>query len=112
MKDSALSTSNEQPVVLDDMNMGHDGRALITPLPTVLKSDRLGIGLKAKTIGPYRESVKKVTHSQAALMAHIKANEELKRMKKIHGKGRRGYERMRKREEEKRKSVLSYLNAD
>ncbi len=31
-----------------------DRKALITPLPTVLKSDRLGIGLKAKTIGPYK----------------------------------------------------------
>ena len=38
--------------------------ALLTPLPTVLKSDRLGIGLKAKTEGPYRSSVKRVTRSE------------------------------------------------
>ena len=28
------------------------------PIPTMLKSDRLGIGIKVKTEGPYRTSVK------------------------------------------------------
>ena len=90
--------------------------ALLTPLPTVLKSDRLGIGLKAKTFtarpGTYRESVKRVTHSQAAIAAHIHHNDELRRMKLRHGRGKKGFERMKKRDEEKRRSVLAYLNAD
>lgn len=90
----------------------HHGRALITPLPTILKTDRLGIGLKAKTSGPYRESIKRVTHSQAALAAHLKANEDLKKVKKAIGRGRRGFERISKKEGERRKRMLSYLNSD
>ncbi|KAI0304275.1 hypothetical protein B0F90DRAFT_1704156 [Multifurca ochricompacta] len=63
--------------------------ALLTPLPTVLKSDRLGIGLKAKTEGPYRSSVKRVTHNAAALAAHAKANENMRHTQQRFGKGRR-----------------------
>lgn len=96
----------------DSDDLDHNPRALLTPLPTILKSDRLGIGLKAKTIGPYRESVKKITHSQAALAAHIKASEDFKKLKKTTGRGRRGFERMKKNEEDKRKKMLTYLNAD
>ena len=44
---------------------GHGGKALLTPLPTVLKPDRLGIGLKAKMVGPYKASQKRVTHNAA-----------------------------------------------
>lgn len=95
-----------------DNGMDHNPRALLTPLPTVLKSDKLGIGLKAKTTGPYRESVKRVTHSAAALVAHIRRGEELKKMKKTVGRGRRGHDRMKTRDEEKRKNLLAYLNAD
>lgn len=60
----APGTSTSPPDVL---SVSHDGRALLTPITTVLKSDRLGIGLKAKTEGPYRASKKRVTHNQAAL---------------------------------------------
>lgn len=95
-----------------DNDMDHNPRALLTPLPTVLKADKLGIGLKAKTTGPYRQSVKRVTHSAAALAAHIKRGEELKKMKKVVGRGRRGHDRMKKRDEEKRRDLLAYLNAD
>lgn len=93
-------------------DLDHAPRALLTPLPTVLKSDRLGIGLKAKTVGSglYRAPVKRVTHSQAAVAAHIRANEERRRLKEKVGRGRRGYERIKKREEDGRRNLLAYLN--
>ena len=83
---------------------------LLTPLPTVLKSDRLGIGLKAKTEGPYRSSVKRVTPNAAALAAHTKASEELRRTQERFGKGRRAYTRAEHREREHRQKMLAYLN--
>jgi hypothetical protein len=89
---------------------GHGGKALLTPIPTVLKSDRLGIGLKAKTVGPYRASQKRVTHNAAALAAHVKANEEKRSFKRKVGKGSRGFARAVKTESEKRKYLLAYLN--
>ena len=89
---------------------GHGGKALLTPLPTVLKSDRLGIGLKAKTVGPYKASQKRVTHNVAALAAHVKANEERRVFKQKVGRGSRGFARAEKSESEKRKSLLVYLN--
>jgi hypothetical protein len=89
---------------------GHGGKALLTPLPTVLKSDRLGIGLKAKTFGPYKASQKRVTHNAAALAAHVKENEERKLFKQKVGRGSRGFARAEKRESEKRKGLLAYLN--
>ena len=89
---------------------GHGGKALLTPLPTVLKSDRLGIGLKAKTVGPYKASQKRVTHNAAALAAHVKANEERRLLKQKVGRGSRGFARTEKSESEKRKNLLAYLN--
>ena len=89
---------------------GHGGKALLTPLPTVLKSDRLGIGLKAKTVGPYKASQKRVTHNAAALTAHVKANEERRSFKQKVGRGSRGFARAEKKESEKRKGLLAYLN--
>ena len=89
---------------------GHGGKALLTPLPTVLKSDRLGIGLKAKTVGPYKASQKRVTHNAAALAAHVKANEERRLFKQKVGRGSRGFARAEKSESEKRKDLLAYLN--
>ncbi|KAH7928427.1 hypothetical protein BV22DRAFT_1030728 [Leucogyrophana mollusca] len=88
----------------------HAQKSLLTPLPTVLKSDRLGIGLKAKTEGPYKASKKRVTHNAAALAAHIKSAEEMRRKKAEVGRGRRGFAKARKREEESRKQMLAYLN--
>jgi len=89
---------------------GHGGKALLTPLPTVLKSDRLGIGLKAKTVGPYKASRKRVTHNAAALAAHEHANEERRLFKQKVGRGSRGFARAEKSESEKRKRLLAYLN--
>ncbi|KAL5482434.1 hypothetical protein ACEPAI_9028 [Sanghuangporus weigelae] len=95
-----------------DTDLDHAPRALLTPLPTVLKSDRLGIGLKAKYtgFGIYRAPVKRVTHSQASLEAHARTAEKQRRMKELVGRGRRGFERVKKNEEEKRRALLAYLN--
>ena len=102
---------NPPSVAIRDALSSTDGRtALLTPLPTVLKSDRLGIGLKAKTVGPYKASQKRVTHSAAAIAAHMKAAEEGRQRRKQHGRGRRGYDQLRKREETERKRLLAYLN--
>ncbi|KAI0632047.1 hypothetical protein C8Q77DRAFT_1059600 [Trametes polyzona] len=90
----------------------HNPTALLTPIATVLKSDRLGIGLKAKTVGPYKESKKRVTHNQAALAAHIRANEEMRMRKALLGRGARSFARIAKAEAESRKRLLAHLNAD
>ncbi|KAK0201829.1 hypothetical protein DFS33DRAFT_1025037 [Desarmillaria ectypa] len=86
-------------------------KALLTPIPTILKSDRLGIGLKAKTVGPYRESQKRVTHSAAALAAHTRAGEALRKRQKLFGRGHRGFARERRKEETSRRDLLAYMNA-
>ncbi|KAF8737735.1 hypothetical protein AX14_012401 [Amanita brunnescens Koide BX004] len=86
-------------------------RALLTPLATTLKSDRLGIGLKAKTVGPYKESKKRVTHNAAALAAHIRGAEELRKRKKKLGRGRKGFEREYKKGAMKREMMLAYMNS-
>jgi hypothetical protein len=84
--------------------------ALLTPLPTVLKSDRLGIGLKAKTEGPYHSSVKRVTHNAAALAAHAKAAEDRRRTQRLLGKGRRAFARADRLERERRQNMMAYLS--
>ncbi|KAJ3562121.1 hypothetical protein NP233_g9775 [Leucocoprinus birnbaumii] len=88
----------------------HGRKALLTPIATVLKLDRLGIGLKAKTEGPYKASVKRVTHSAASVAAHARAAEEARRRREIFGRGRRGYERQKRKEEERRRNLLAYMN--
>ncbi|KAG2102212.1 uncharacterized protein F5147DRAFT_707626 [Suillus discolor] len=85
-------------------------KSLLTPIPTILKSDRLGIGLKAKTEGPYKQSKKRVTHNQAALASHIRTSEELRKKRVEVGRGRRGFAKVRKREENERKHMLAHLN--
>ena len=93
-----------------DIPSTHNPRALLTPLPTVLKSDRLGIGLKAKTVGPYKASKKRVTHNQAALAQHVRETEEMRRMKALVGRGSRGLARLAKAEAESRRRLLASLN--
>lgn len=88
----------------------HGRKALVTPIATVLKSDRLGIGLKAKTEGPYKASRKRITHNTAALSAHTKAAESLRKRQKEVGRGRRSFAREKKIEEASRKRLLAYLN--
>jgi len=88
----------------------HNPKALLTPLATVLKSDRLGIGLKAKTVGPHKASKKRITHNQAALAQHVREAEELRRMKALVGRGSRGLARVAKAETESRRRLLASLN--
>ena len=125
--DSSSSSSEESQEWEDDpdvtMTPGSDSAArdsppatiihqtaLLTPLPTVLKSDRLGIGLKAKTEGPYRSSVKRVTHNAAALAAHARAAEDVRRSQQRFGKGRRAFARIERLERESRQNIMSYLS--
>ena len=101
----------DQDGFTDDIPTDHGGVALLTPIATRLKSDRLGIGLKAKTTGPYKVSQKRVTHNAAALTAHIRAAEENRRRMREHGRGRRGHKRQRRKEEEERKAMLASLKS-
>lgn len=103
--DVTISTSHG-----NNANNAHGGTALLTPIPTILKSDRLGLGLKAKTVGPYKASQKRVTHNAAAMAAHIRAAEESRRRQRAVGRGHRGYAKQRKQEEAERKNLLAYLN--
>ncbi|KAF7288534.1 G-patch domain-containing protein [Mycena chlorophos] len=92
----------------DDLDGGR--RALVTPLGVVLKSDRLGIGLKAKTVGPYKASQKRITPNAKALAAHIRASEQLRKEKQRNGRGKRGFARQHKREQSKRQALMAYMN--
>lgn len=104
-KEQPLLPSSTGPPLLE-----HGGKALLTPLPTVLKSDRLGIGLKAITVGPYKMSQKRVTHNAAALAAHIKADKERRKLKSKVGRGSRGFAKTHQRESTSRRNLLAYLN--
>lgn len=107
-----LSQRTEYPSMEGDTEdiSAHGRKALLTPIATVLKLDRLGIGLKAKTEGPYKASVKRVTHNAASLAAHARAAEEARRRREIFGRGRRGYERQKRKEEERRREFIAYMN--
>ncbi|TFY68383.1 hypothetical protein EVG20_g3570 [Dentipellis fragilis] len=108
---SSASLAAQPPAVLDaPHDVSSTQTALLTPIPTALKSDRLGIGLKAKTEGPYRASVKRVTHNAAALAAHVKAGEDLRRRQKLVGRGKRGFERSERIERQRRQDLMAYLN--
>jgi hypothetical protein len=110
-EDGKLEDQDEFTDVGNDIPTTHGGIALLTPIATILKSDRLGIGLKAKTAGPYKTSQKRVTHNAAALAAHIRYAEENRRRMKEHGRGRRGHQKQRRMEEEKRKAILASLKS-
>ncbi len=71
----------------------------------------LCIGLKAKTVGPYKVSKKRVTHNRAELAAHIRANEDLRKMKKLMGRGTKAFARQAKAEEEQRNQLLASLKS-
>ncbi|RPD54639.1 hypothetical protein L226DRAFT_535790 [Lentinus tigrinus ALCF2SS1-7] len=107
-KDTAPHTASEFHKAVPS----HNPNALLTPIATVLKSDRLGIGLKAKTVGPFKESKKRVTHNQAALAAHVRATEEIRMRKALLGRGSKSFARIAKAEAESRKRLLAHLNAD
>jgi len=46
---------------------------------------------QAKTEGPYRSSVKRVTHNAASLAAHLNAAEDMRRTQRELGKDRRAF---------------------
>jgi hypothetical protein len=117
--DLTMSDSSESEDDLEELlqlakpgpnSLAHGGKALLTPIPTILKSDRLGIGLKAKTTGPYKTSQKRVTHNAAALAAHVQANENMRKLKAKVGRGSSGFAKLSKRETVNRKNLLAYLN--
>lgn len=103
-----ISASASRPKC-SSTDSSHNPTALLTPIATVLKSDRLGIGLKAKTEGPYKASKKRVTHNQAALAAHTKASEETRRRKALFGRGAKSFARIAKAESENRQRLLAVL---
>ncbi|GJJ15550.1 hypothetical protein Clacol_009828 [Clathrus columnatus] len=81
----------------------HGGTALITPIGTVLKADRLGIGLKAR-----QTKKKAVTHSAAEIAAFIQTKRKMEKQK--WGRGSKGLARKNKEEECRRLQLLKYLN--
>ncbi|KAK7048430.1 hypothetical protein R3P38DRAFT_2764399 [Favolaschia claudopus] len=122
MSDSDSEDPDPEPVIEHDNTLppsmneqiefeGSSRKALVTPIATVLKSDRLGIGLKAKTTGPYKESQKRITHNAAAMAAHVKVAEALRKQKKLTGRGHRGFARKAKAESVNRRDLLAYMNA-
>ena len=108
--DPSASDCNDHMQGLAD-KAGYKRKALLTPIATVLKSDRLGIGLKAKTVGPHKASQKRVTHNAAALAAHIQAAEESRKRRQQFGRGWRGLERQHRQEEHRRKAMMAYFNS-
>jgi hypothetical protein len=107
---SATMTTTTAHMTTDPPHTHAIQTALLTPLPTVLKSDRLGIGLKAKTEGPYRASVKRVTHNAAALAAHVKASEDMRHAQRRFGKGRRAFARIEHIQRESRQNMMACLS--
>lgn len=105
-----IADAGTKPIPPPSSSSSYSQTALLTPIPTVLKSDRLGIGLKAKTVGPYKASLKRVTHNAAAMAAHIRAAEQTRTKKAEVGRGRRGFARQEKKEREHRQKMLAYLN--
>lgn len=114
--DDDSNEEDEELAIEENSFTNHDATdstrvALVTPLATVLKADRLGIGLKAKTEGPYRASKKRITHGQAAIAAHIRVSNAVKRQKATFGRGRNGLARQNKRQQVERQDLIQYLNS-
>ncbi|TEB39902.1 hypothetical protein FA13DRAFT_1724114 [Coprinellus micaceus] len=117
---------------LNTSHDGHGGTALLTPISTILKSDKLGIGLKPKLTssasskGAYRVPILKDTRrnqvqastsrgfkvtSTQGVLDELRRREREERERRVFGKGRRGKERKRRKEEQERKGLLAYMNA-
>ncbi|KAF5369516.1 hypothetical protein D9758_002770 [Tetrapyrgos nigripes] len=111
-KDTEATVSEVAGSSTIDQEASESGRkALIVPISTVLKNDRLGLGLKAKTEGPYKSSVKRITHNVAALANHLLNAEEARERKSKFGRGRRGLAREYKQEQLKRQEMMAYMNS-
>lgn len=108
-EEQSLSTAN-YPEPVEPSADDETFTALLAPIATTLKSDRLGIGLKAKRSGPYRASKKRITHNAAALIRHERQVEEARRRRERDGRGLKGFQRRHLREETRRKELLAYMN--
>ena len=86
------------------------GTMLITPIATTLKADRLGIGLKAARHSR-NVKAKAVTHTSAALAAHIRSGHQARIDRGRHGRGSRGFARARRKEERERVDLLAYMKS-
>jgi len=85
------------------------GVTLLTPITTTLKADRLGIGLKAARRSSAK--AKAITHTSAALAAHIRTGNQARQDKSRHGRGSRGFARRKRQEERDRMGMLAYMNS-
>jgi len=85
------------------------GTTLLTPIATTLKADRLGIGLKAARRSKFK--AKAVTHTSAALAAHIRSGNQARKQKARHGRGSRGFARGKHKEAKERVDMLAYMNS-
>jgi len=115
---SDTETEEEQYEEVEDGNVhpsvrqqsSSHGTTLITPIATTLKADRLGIGLKTKRRGAAK--AKAITHTSAAIAAHIRtSNQTRKEFKARYGRGSRGFARAKRKEETDRVNMLAYLNS-
>ena len=86
------------------------GTTLLTPIPTTLKADRLGIGLKAIRHSQ-KVRAKAVTHTSAALAAHIRSGRETREERARHGRGSRGFARAKRKAERERVDLLAYMKS-
>ncbi|KZT19965.1 hypothetical protein NEOLEDRAFT_1182897 [Neolentinus lepideus HHB14362 ss-1] len=94
----------------DSFELDPTRTTLLTPLPTVLKADKLGIGLHHRRVR--RKHAKRVTHkpTSEAMKEHIRRGEQTRRKQLEVGRGRRGFERMRRKEEDERRRLIGYMN--
>jgi hypothetical protein len=96
----------------DNILLPSGGISLLTPLPTVLKSDKKGIGLSTKyTILPSGVHIpnRRVTHGEKALSAHINSMEMARRHRLKWGRGSRGFKRKAKAEAIQRQQLMAYM---
>lgn len=109
------STRTENEVESDEEEhiLASGGISLRTPLPTVLKSDRKGIGLSSTyTVLPSGIHIptRRITHGEKAIAAHVYSMEQARRQRSRWGKGRNGFKRRQRAEAVQRQQLLAYMN--
>jgi len=118
------SDSEQEPDLLDNhpssstrpITTTSGSKPLLTPLPTILKSDRYGLG------HPSNRKKRAITHTAQALRKHVRASEAMRqhqiRTERLRehqadvGRGARGYARSQKKEARERQGMLAYMNSD
>jgi hypothetical protein len=115
--DSFLPSRSASPPPNETSDQPHalpsGGTSLLTPLPTILKSDRRGIGISTTyTTLPSGIHVpsRRVTHGEKALRRHVVDMERSRRERLKWGGGARGYKRKAKAESQIRQNLLAYMN--